>query len=86
MTDDELDLLEKYNGFDKIDNLRRKTEKVYFIIFDDMIGTEAFKNKRKSVSRMHVDWLPDLILENIFSLLSLSDLRNSSLVCKRWYR
>ena len=48
MTDDELDLLEKYNGFDEIENLRRKTEKVYFIIFDDMIGTEAFKNKRKS--------------------------------------
>nr|CAG4648044.1 EOG090X092A [Moina brachiata]SVE93111.1 EOG090X092A [Moina brachiata] len=34
---------------------------------------------------MHVDWLPDLILENIFCFLSLHDLRNSSLVSKRWH-
>nr|SVE73662.1 EOG090X092A [Daphnia atkinsoni] len=34
---------------------------------------------------MHVDFLPDIILGNIFSYLSLQDLRNSSLVCKRWY-
>ncbi|KZS13897.1 F-box/SPRY domain-containing protein 1 [Daphnia magna] len=34
---------------------------------------------------MHVDFLPDIILGNIFSYLSLQDLRSSSLVCKRWY-
>ena len=35
---------------------------------------------------MHVDLLTDLILGNIFSYLSLQDLRTSSLVSKKWYR
>ncbi|KAJ8974625.1 hypothetical protein NQ317_010776 [Molorchus minor] len=30
--------------------------------------------------------LPDNVLEVLFSFLSLHDLRNCSLVCKRWYR
>ncbi|XP_063376799.1 F-box/SPRY domain-containing protein 1 [Cydia fagiglandana] len=30
--------------------------------------------------------VPDLVLENIFSYLSVKDLRNCSLVCKSWYR
>lgn len=48
MTDDELELLDKYNGFDNDEIPRRKQEKVYFIIFDDLVGTSAFSNKRKS--------------------------------------
>nr|CAG4643330.1 EOG090X092A [Ilyocryptus agilis] len=35
---------------------------------------------------MHVDLLNEVLLGQIFSYLSLQDLRNSSLVCKRWYR
>jgi hypothetical protein len=48
MTDDELDVLDKYNGFETDDKPQRKIEKVYFLIFDDMISTGAFGNKKKS--------------------------------------
>ena len=48
MTDEELEILDKYNGFDDDEVPKRKTEKIYFIIFDDMLGTGAFGNKRKS--------------------------------------
>jgi hypothetical protein len=48
MTDDELEILEKYNGFDNDERPKRKTEKIYFIIFDDMVSTGAFGNKKKS--------------------------------------
>jgi Poxvirus A32 protein len=48
MTDEELELLDKYNGFESDEVPKRKTEKVYFIIFDDMLGTGAFGTKRKS--------------------------------------
>jgi hypothetical protein len=48
MTDDELQILEKYNGFDNEEKPIRKKEKVYFIIFDDLISTGAFGNKKKS--------------------------------------
>lgn len=48
MTDEELELLDKYDGFESDEVPKRKTEKVYFVIFDDMLGTGAFGNKRKS--------------------------------------
>jgi len=48
MTDEELEILDKYNGFDNNETPKRKTEKIYFVIFDDMLGTGAFGTKRKS--------------------------------------
>lgn len=48
MTDVELELLDKYNGFENDEIPTRETENIYFIIFDDMIGTGAFGTKRKS--------------------------------------
>ena len=49
MTDEELEVLEKYNGFDENQEKPiRKKEKIYFIIFDDMVSTGAFGNKKKS--------------------------------------
>jgi len=41
-------LLDKYDGFDNDENPKRETENIYFVIFDDMIGTGAFGTKRKS--------------------------------------
>jgi len=47
MTDEELELLDKYNGFDdNQEKPKRKTEKIYFVIFDDMLNSSAFGNKR----------------------------------------
>jgi len=48
MTDEELELLDKYNGFDDEEKPKRKTEKIYFVIFDDMLNSSAFGNKKKS--------------------------------------
>ena len=48
MTDEELEILDKYDGFESDEVPKRKTEKIYFIIFDDMLGTGAFGTKRKS--------------------------------------
>ena len=49
MTDDELEVLEKYNGFDENQEKPiRKKEKIYFIIMDVLVGTGAFGNKTKS--------------------------------------
>jgi len=47
MTDDELELLDKYGMEDQKD-LKRRLEKVYFFIFDDLLGTDAFKIRSKS--------------------------------------
>jgi len=48
MTDEELEILEKYNGFENDEVPKRKTENIYFIIIDDMLGTGMFGNKKKS--------------------------------------
>jgi len=48
MTDEELEILDKYNGFDNNETPKRKTEKIYFVIFDDLLGSGAFGTKRKS--------------------------------------
>ena len=49
MTNEELELLDKYNGFDENEKEpKREIENIYFVIFDDMIGTGAFGTKRKS--------------------------------------
>jgi len=48
MTDEELEILEKYDGFESDEVPKRKTEKIYFIIFDDMISSGAFGTRRKS--------------------------------------
>lgn len=42
MTDEELILLNKY-GMEEKDDIKRKNEKIYFFIFDDLLGTDAFK-------------------------------------------
>ena len=47
MLDEELILLNKY-GMNEQENLKRKPEKIYFFIFDDLLGTEAFKIRAKS--------------------------------------
>jgi hypothetical protein len=58
LTDDELQLLDKY-GMDepfanyeqhssKQKDLKRRPEKVYFFIFDDLLGTSAFKIRSES--------------------------------------
>lgn len=48
MTDKELELLDKYNGFENDEKPTRKTENIYFIIFDDMVSSGAFGNRKKS--------------------------------------
>jgi len=48
MTDEELEILDKFNGFENDEIPKRKTENIYFIIFDDMISSGAFGNKKKS--------------------------------------
>jgi len=48
MTNEELEILDKYNGFESDEVPKRKIEKIYFIIFDDMLGSGAFGTKRKS--------------------------------------
>ena len=48
MTDEEMELLDKYNGFDNDERPTRKTENIYFIIFDDMVSSGAFGMKKKS--------------------------------------
>ena len=47
LTDDELQLLDKYGMEDQKD-LKRRNEKVYFFIFDDLLGTSAFKIRSES--------------------------------------
>ena len=47
LTDDELELLDKYGMEDQKD-LKRRPEKVYFFIFDDLLGTSAFKIRSES--------------------------------------
>lgn len=47
LTDDELELLDKY-GMDEQKDLKRRKEKVYFFIFDDLLGTSAFKIRSES--------------------------------------
>lgn len=48
MTDEELEILDKHDGFDSDEVPKRKKEFIYIIIFDDMISTNAFGTKRKS--------------------------------------
>ena len=48
MTDEELEILDRYDGIDSDEVPRRKKESTYIIIFDDMISTNAFGTKRKS--------------------------------------
>jgi len=48
MTDEELEILDKYNGFENDEIPKRKTENIYFILFDDMVSTGAFGNRKKS--------------------------------------
>lgn len=48
MTDEELEILDKYNGFESDEIPKRKTENIYFILFDDMVSTGAFGNRKKS--------------------------------------
>jgi hypothetical protein len=47
LTDDELQLLDKY-GMEEQKDLKRRNEKVYFFIFDDLLGTSAFKVRSES--------------------------------------
>jgi len=47
LTDDELQLLDKY-GMDDQKDLKMRHEKVYFFIFDDLLGTSAFKIRSES--------------------------------------
>ena len=47
MTDDELELLDKY-GFENDEDLIRKQEKIYHIIFDDMASSGCFSNKKNN--------------------------------------
>ncbi len=42
LTDDELELLDKH-GMEEQKDLKRRPERVYFFIFDDLLGTSAFK-------------------------------------------
>lgn len=48
MTEEELELLDKYGMEDDGANLRRKQTKIYFLIFDDMISTPLFSRSSKN--------------------------------------
>ena len=51
MTEEELELLDKYGMDDDGSNLRRKPTKIYFLIFDDMISTPLFSRSSKNKPR-----------------------------------
>jgi hypothetical protein len=81
MIDEELEILEKYNGFDNEKPIKKK-EKIYFIIFDDMVSTGAFGNRKKSklnnliilcrhhhiniiITTQHIKAIPPIIRSNV---------------------
>ncbi len=48
MTEEELELLDKYGMDDDGKDLKRKATKIYFMIFDDMISTPLFSRSSKN--------------------------------------
>ena len=48
LTEEELELLDKYGMDDDGKDLRRKSTKIYFMIFDDMISTPLFSRSSKN--------------------------------------
>jgi hypothetical protein len=48
LTEEELELLDKYGMEDDGRDLRRKATKIYFMIFDDMISTPLFNRSSKN--------------------------------------
>jgi hypothetical protein len=48
LTEEELELLDKYGMDDDGKDLRRKATKIYFMIFDDMISTPLFSRSSKN--------------------------------------
>ncbi len=49
-TDEDLEIQGKYHGFATDEDISRKTPRIFFIIFDDMVGIGAFLELVKNTS------------------------------------
>ena len=80
--------MNRCDGFtDYVSDFRRFVV-VLVIIFFVAIYIDIEDEEQREENRVYSRWfeLPDLLLEKIFSYLSIRDKYYASLVCKSWYR